>query len=871
MVEVPHIFDQPGAAFVLLRAGEKYPPVEKEWQRKLHTFREAADHAKNGGNVGVMAGFGYIGLDLDDPTAFTGLQLPPTCRWETRKGRYGLWFKALDITEALQTIKKKPDQAQLKLFKDGKPCGEVKLQRTYQVIPPSWKTLEDGSRADYRLLDSIPPATIELSRLLADLLAIGITFSSKLEQNTEKLENMGREARQERAETDEQRTRRYAEAALNSEVARLQSTVEGDRNSRLYRSAANLGEFVAVGVLSEDEVVASLALVADKKGLGIDEIRRTIRSGLDTGKQHPREIPDQIQRGFELTEGGNASRLEELCSDELRYCHTHGKWLIWRGGRWQIDLDGGANRLAQKVINNLYREAANADGKDERNAIAKFAKETDSRKGISNMLALAGNRLTFAITADQLDTDPWLLGGSDITFDLKAGSIRAPRREDLITKAIGARYDANAECPTWEQFLERIFGGDEELINYIKRAVGYCLTGSIAEQVFFFCYGSGANGKSVFLATLRALLGEYAKQADFSTFLVQRNEKVRNDLAALAGARVITAIEAEEGSRLSMQVIKAWTGGDPITARFLFSEHFTFQPVGEIWLAANNKPAISERNHAAWRRVQLIPFNVTIPEAEQDKNLEVKLLAELPGILNWALDGLAEYLKIGLKTPPAVRLATAKYREENDSLEAFISECCDVDKLKVCKNSDLYSQYQSFCAMSGLKALSPHKFTPELNAREGIKSTKSKHGVNWLGIALKPDWCSFDAKASPLSRDSKGDGLKENAQTFQNSALREDFAHLTPKASQRYDLEASPGHTTSQWEGEDDPERIRLTSEKRQCCLCGQEFPYNLTPYLNNGQRGYICSSCHIYGQPAEAAKEDDSQTRLELGEEAGA
>ncbi len=333
----------------------------------------------------------------------------------------------------------------------------------------------------------------------------------------------------------------------------------------------------------------------------------------------------------ELTEGGNASRLERLCGNELRYCHTFAKWYLRQGGRWKIDTNGGANRIAAKVVNALYTEAANADGKDERRAIAKFAKETDSRKGISNMLALAGSRLTFAITADMLDSDAWLLGSEDITFDLKTGSTRDASRKDLITKSIGPRYDSAAACPLWLKFLERIFAGDAELISYVKRAFGYCLTGSMGEQVFFFCHGSGSNGKSKFLAVLRGLLGDYARQADFSTFLVQRNEKVRNDLAALAGARVITAIEAEEGSRLSMAVVKAWTGGDPITARFLFGENFTFQPTGKLWLAANNKPAISERNHAAWRRVQLIPFNVTIPEAEQDKDLEVKLLKGTSG------------------------------------------------------------------------------------------------------------------------------------------------------------------------------------------------------------------------------------------------
>ena len=241
-----------------------------------------------------------------------------------------------------------------------------------------------------------------------------------------------------------------------------------------------------------------------------------------------------------------------------------------------------------------------------------------------------------------------------------------------------------------------------------------------------------------------------------------------------------------------MAVVKSWTGGDPCTARFLFAENFTFQPTGKLWLAANNKPAISERNHAAWRRVQLIPFNVTIPEAEQDKEIEFKLLKELPGILNWALDGLADYLKVGLKTPKAVQAATAKYRKENDSLEEFVSECCDIAKLNVCKNTDLYGAYLNFCGMSGLKALSPHKFSPELSARPTIASTRSKFGMVWTGIALKKDWCSFEATPTSQAGDVKGVALEPNAQSSLNSSLREDFAHLTPKAAPHDDCKATP-------------------------------------------------------------------------------
>ena len=618
--------------------------------------------------------------------------------------------------------------------------------------------------------------------------------------------------------------------------------------------------------------------------------------------QQPREKQSQnthenLLKGIdceELTEGGNAARLERIHGDDLRYNHTHKKWYLWDNGRWKVDGNGGAMRLAADVVGSLYLAASNADGKDARNELVSFAKATDTRKGLSNMLALAANRLKFALTADDFDKDAWLLCAENITIDLKTGNACEPRREDLITRTIGARYDRAAKCPLWLTFLDRIFP-DEALRSYIKRAVGYCLTGSMVEQIFFFCHGQGANGKSVFLAILRALLGEYARQADFNTFLVQRNEKVRNDLAALTGARVITAIEAEEGGRLSMQIIKVWTGGDPITARFLFGENFTFKPVGKIWLAANNKPAISERNHAAWRRVRLIPFSVTIPPEEQDNELENRLLEELPGVLSWALEGLQEYLASGLDAPKAVLDATNEYRRENDSLEQFIFECCELGKLRVCKNTDLYSTYLSFCGMSGLNALSQTKFSPELNAREGISSTKSKHGINWKGIALKAEWVTGLSNPSPAVVGAKGDGLSQNAQSFENSPLRENFAQKPSYPSPRNDSNPSPipksplsvdgrdgeedgakaliqdknsnsdNHEDRSSQNHSDPgfDRFKAGMAKRRCCLCGRSFPYDLTPYMAGGKRGYICATCHMQGPPLDPAKAD-VQTRLE-------
>ena len=299
MASIPYIFNQPGTAFVLLPVGIKFPPVEREWQNKPHTFDQALAHK---GNVGTMAGNEYIGLDKDDPSAFEGLELPTSTTWETRPGRLGLRFKVSDnVAEALATIGKKPDQAQLKLYKEGMPCGEIKLQRTYQVIPNSYKFIDEagddvspgkGVRVDYKLLQDVPPAEISLTKLLADLQALGITFSSKLEANADRLEDMGKKARQNHAESDEARTRRYAEAALQKEAAIMASAPKGDRNNQLYKSASNMGQIVAVGVLSEADVMLALSVAAEKTGLDSEGISKTILSGLANGKTKPRKIPE---------------------------------------------------------------------------------------------------------------------------------------------------------------------------------------------------------------------------------------------------------------------------------------------------------------------------------------------------------------------------------------------------------------------------------------------------------------------------------------------------------------------------------------------------------------------------------------------------
>jgi len=314
MATIPEVFDQPDAAFVLLPAGKKFPPIEKGWQHNGHAFAEACRHK---GNAGVLAAGGYGGLDEDNPDAFQGLELGATTSWETRPGRLGFWLRwADDPAEILPAFGFKADQSQLFLFKEGVPVGEIKLQRAYQAIPSSWKTLEDGARVEYRLLNGSPPAEISLRGLLGELQGLGITFSEKekprLEENAAQLESMAREGRQKRAESEEARVRNYAAAALQGEVLTLAGTAEGSRNDQLNKSAFALGQFVAAGLLSDMEVIRALSKAATYAGLTPEEIEATIRSGLEAGAKHPREIPDSRARVGAPGQGEGGKGKEEV-------------------------------------------------------------------------------------------------------------------------------------------------------------------------------------------------------------------------------------------------------------------------------------------------------------------------------------------------------------------------------------------------------------------------------------------------------------------------------------------------------------------------------------------------------------------------------
>jgi putative DNA primase/helicase len=238
------------------------------------------------------------------------------------------------------------------------------------------------------------------------------------------------------------------------------------------------------------------------------------------------------------------------------------------------------------------------------------------------------------------------------------------------------------------------------LIRFVQRAVGYSLTGSTNEQCLFILYGSGANGKSTFLNTISAMLGDYARQTPTDTLLVKRGDGISNDVARLHGARFVSAMEVDNGRRLAEAQVKQLTGGDLMAARYLYQEFFEFRPQFKLFMGVNHTPVIQGTDHGIWRRIHLVPFTVTIAKEDQDKRLVEELHAERSGILRWAVEGCLTWQAEGLEPPTAVAEATEEYRAEMDVLARFLLECRDVGPEARVATGLLYARYVGWCALA---------------------------------------------------------------------------------------------------------------------------------------------------------------------------
>jgi putative DNA primase/helicase len=335
-----------------------------------------------------------------------------------------------------------------------------------------------------------------------------------------------------------------------------------------------------------------------------------------------------------------------------------------------------------------------------------------------------------------MDRDGWLFNVVNGTIDLQTGQLREHRREDLITKMAPVAFDANATCPSWDRFMLEIMDDNKDLVGYLQRAVGYAMTADVREQVLFFLYGTGSNGKSTFIDIVLSLLGDYGMQSIPELLMVRQGEAHPTERADLFGRRFVACIEAEEGKRMAESLLKQLTGGDRIRARKCKQDFFEFAPTHKLFLAANHKPGIRGQDFAIWRRIKMIPFTVTFGDDRKDKGLPAKLRAELPGILNWAIRGCLDWKRNGLGEPDEVRQATAEYKSEMDIFARFLEECCVVGANYRAKKTEFYGRYQQWCKDTGEREATATSVTRALHDR-GINLD---HGRRWYtGVGLRDE------------------------------------------------------------------------------------------------------------------------------------
>ena len=378
---------------------------------------------------------------------------------------------------------------------------------------------------------------------------------------------------------------------------------------------------------------------------------------------------------YNMTDLGNAERLEHTHGNDLRYCPEFGYWLVWDGVRWKADPDrSDVQARIVDTVRSIEGELDISAIQDDQVALLKHAEASESGYSMGQMEKIAKSLPSMIVHSEELDSDPMLLNTPNATIDLNTGLARAHKRIDYITRMIPVVYEpAATNSPQWDDYLLTTFR-NKKITAYMQRVVGYCLTGLTDEQCLFLLIGGGSNGKTVFLELLRGLLGsDYSQQADAKSF-TPRAGNIRNDLAAMKGARIVNAIETNEGEVLDEALVKWITGGDRIRARFLRQEYFEYMPEFKLFLSTNHEPEIKGSDPGIWRRINIIPFRHPVEVKDQIPRLWNHILHdEDSAILNWALKGLKMWQRNRLDPPKSLIDRAKQLRDSSDPVHVFIN------------------------------------------------------------------------------------------------------------------------------------------------------------------------------------------------------
>ena len=444
------------------------------------------------------------------------------------------------------------------------------------------------------------------------------------------------------------------------------------------------------------------------------------------------ETKDFPIRSYDDT--GNADRFIDRYGNLYKYSYIANKFYIYDGMKWKIDDKGSIRKLIDEMIESIKDEKIihgdDVTEEEAREFFQKYYKKTRGTQAKKNIMNELMHRRP--ATPDDFDRDDMLINVANGYIDLTSRELYKHDINKMFSQITNTDYTEKMQPAVWLDFLNDIFAGDQKVIRYIQKALGYSLTGSTREQIMFILFGKGRNGKSIFVEVISEILGDYSNNMQAKSLMVKKNDNVNTDIARLSKARFVTSSEPNEGFRFDEGLIKQLTGGDKVTARFLYAEEFEYTPKFKIWVSTNHKPIIRGTDDGIWRRLVLIPFDVQIPEEKVDKDLKYKLLREAPAILNWMAEGAYMWMQEGLAMPEKLKEASKAYRNEMDVIEHFIEdECKRVDDGRV-KANELYSVYKNWANENNAYKMSNKDFGQKM--KEKFKSKRMNTGMYYLGL-----------------------------------------------------------------------------------------------------------------------------------------
>ena len=438
------------------------------------------------------------------------------------------------------------------------------------------------------------------------------------------------------------------------------------------------------------------------------------------------------------TDVGNGRRLAAAYGDVIRYVPAWKTWLIWDGSRWVRDDYLSIEIRAKDVIRKYFKEAiGNRDEERDEEAV-KHALRSERLERIRAMVNLAKSEPGMCVEPEQLDRDPLLFNCENGTIDLRTGELREHRKSDYITKKAPVMFDPTARDPLWEDHIQHATRGNEELAEYLQRLAGYCLTGLTEEEIVLLFVGGGGTGKTTHLEALKAMMGDYAATTDFDTFLqTNQSRGPRNDLARLAGTRLVCASEVPAGRRFDEVTVKQLTGGDTVTARFLHREHFEYRPQFKICLAANHRPAVRDDDPAIWRRLKVVPFDHAVQKPNKKRKAYLQdPLGAGPAILAWSVEGAIKWQLDGLQEPEIVRESTQAYQQEQAVIGQFFEDRCIEGPEQWTSTMKFSAAYENWSSRNGYRyPYGPQRLKQILRGRGYVPEKRG--GVRgWRGIGL---------------------------------------------------------------------------------------------------------------------------------------